>query len=187
MARARKRVFALHLRETHCDIHQQLHALSHSWLKNEINDLDLSKVLLWRTDAAKIKARLDFERQIKPGGEFDKRIEQARTVAHRITDGSSPQKLVDDGPLATLSSETRGAIKTAIHREYLEQTEIEQTVEPMVLAINDLENALRAFSHLWFQQDSEDSELIKAFEQLKLNAKSLQEKIANLPEGIVLP
>jgi hypothetical protein len=180
-------VFALHLRETHCDIVQQLGGLSHSWLNNQIIRVKPSCVALWRTDAAKIKVRLDFEKHIKPGGEFDTRIEETRALAHRIIDEFSPRRLVDDGPLAALSSEVRDAIKTVIHREYLEQTDIEQTVKPMAHAIDDLEDALRAFSRTWFQQNPEDSDLIKAFEQLQLKGKSLNEKIANLPEGIVLP
>lgn len=178
---------ALHLREIHCDIRQQLGRLSHSWLKNQIKDVHPSFVVLWRTDAAKIKARLNFEENIKPGGEFDRQIEETRALVRRIIDGFSPQQLVDDGPLAALSSEVRDAIKTVIHREYLEQTEIEQTIDPMVHAIDDLENALRVFSRTWFQQNPEDSNLINAFEQLQLNAKAIQEKIANLPEGIVVP
>jgi hypothetical protein len=180
-------VFALHLPETHSDIHQQRSRLSHSWLNNQIIIVKASVVACVRTDAAKLEARLDFEEQIKPGGEFDRRIKETRAFAHRIIDGFSPQQLIDDGPLAALSSETRDAIKTVIHREYLEQTEIEQTIEPMVQAIDELESALHAFSLIWFQQNAEDSELIKTFEQLQLKAIALKEKIANLPEGIVLP
>ena len=180
-------MFALHLRETHCDIYQQLGRLSHSWLENQIIRVEPSVVACVRTDAAMLKARLDFEERIKPGGEFDRRIVETRALAHRISDGFSPQQLIDDGPLATLSSEAREAIKTVIHREYLEQTEIEQTIEPLVHAIDDLENALRVLSRIWFQQDSEDSDLINAFEHLQLKAKALHGKIGNLPEGIVLP
>ena len=187
MAQAREREFALHLRETHCDIGQQLSRLSHSWLKNQIIKVKPSVVARVRTDAARLEARLDFEDHIKPGGEFDRRIEETRALAHRIIEGFSPQQLIDDGPLAALSSEARDAIKTVIHREYLEQTEIEQTIEPLVHAIDDLENALRVLSRIWFHQNSEDSDLIDAFEQLQLKAKALHGKIGNLPEGIVLP
>lgn len=162
--------------------------LRHSWLKNQILTMDAGYVIQMRGRPSLHEEREAFERKIRPGGEFESRLGEARKLVREMVDGFSPAQLVDTGPLAGLSPEARAAIKSVLHREYLSRTMIEKCAEPATAACDALEIALREFSDNWFREPYPGAVVIrKKFEELQLRARSLNDSLGDLPEGIVLP
>jgi hypothetical protein len=161
--------------------------LRHSWLKNQILGMDAGFVVQMHGRPSLHEARESFERKIRPGGEFDLRLSDARQLVRDMVEGFSPAQLVDSGPLAALPAETLAAIKSVIHREYLSETRIEQCAEPIAAACDLLADALRDFSDVWFGRAAGLGMVRKSFEQLQLRARALHEQLEKLPEGIVLP
>jgi hypothetical protein len=162
--------------------------LRHSWLKNQILTMDAGYVIQMRGRPSLHEEREAFERKIRPGGEFESRLGEARKLVREMVDGFSPAQLVDSGPLAGLSPEARAAVKSVVHREYLSRTMIEKCVGPAAAACDALEDALRKFSDDWFRQPYPGAVVIrKRFEELQQRARALSESLGDLPEGIVLP
>jgi hypothetical protein len=157
-------------------------------LKNEILNLDPGYIGLIYQRANHSEARASFEQKIQVDGLFSTRIEEASQLANEMTDGFSPEQVVDTGALKNLPAETRKAIKEVLRAEYLVQTDIESKVKHIHLAIADLKTALGIFAEAWFGRKSVESEKIQAgFAQVQLRAQALHWLLADLPEGIVLP
>lgn len=169
-----------------CGAARQRGILRHSWLKNQILGMDAGFVVQMRGRPSLREARESFERKILPSGEFDLRLGEARQLVRDMVDGFSPAQLADSGPLADLP-EVIAAVKSAVHREYLSETRIEQRVGPLNAACDLLADALREFSDVWVGRASGPNMLRKSFEQLQLRARDLHEQLEQLPEGIVLP
>lgn len=181
-------VSVLILRGMPCDAALQRGLLWHSWLKNQILKMDASYVAHMHSRPSLLKERESFERKIQPGGEFESKLDKARSFAHDMVDGFSPAQLVDSRPLAKLSSEARAGLKSVIHGEYLEQTSIEERTGPITGAVDELGKVLSEFRDVWYRRPHCEAELIRAgFEQLQARARALHEMLGNLPEGIVLP
>ncbi|MET0621810.1 MAG: hypothetical protein ABW250_02410 [Pyrinomonadaceae bacterium] len=170
-----------------CSAARQRGILRHSWLKNQILGIDAGFVVQMRGRPSLREARESFERKILPGGEFDLRLGEARQLARDMVDGFSPTQLANSGPLADLPAEVLAAVKSAVHREYLSETGIEQREGPLNAACDLLADALREFSDVWVGRTSGPNMLRKSFEQLQLRARALHEQLEQLPEGIVLP
>jgi hypothetical protein len=162
--------------------------LWHSWLKNQILKMDAGYVAYMYSRTSLLEERESFERKIRPGGEFESRLDEARRFAHDMVDGFSPAQLVDSGPLANLSAEARAGLKSIIHGEYLEQTSIEERSGPVAEAVDELGKALSDFRDVWYRGPHSGADQIRAgFEQFQTRARALHEMLGNLPEGIVLP
>lgn len=162
--------------------------LWHSWLKNQILNMDAGFVVRMYSHPALREARESFERKIQPGGEFEAKLHDARQFVQDIIGGYSPAQLVDIGVLSSLSAEVRASIKATIHQEYLAQTGIEQHTELIANAIDNLEQALKEFADAWYRQPVLEESLLKSrFEQSQARARTLHNELEKLPEGIVLP
>ncbi len=170
-----------------CSAARQRGILRHVWLKNQILGIDAGFVVQMRGRPSLREARESFERKIRPGGEFDLKLEDARRLGRDMVEGFSPAQLADSGPLAGLPPEALAAVKSAVHREYLSETRIEQRVGPLSAACDLLADALREFSDAWFERAAGAMVLRKSFEQLQLRARALHEELEQLPEGIMLP
>jgi len=171
-----------------CDAALQRGLLRHSWLKNQILQISPDFVAQVNSRPSLWEERESFEKKIQSGGEFETKLNDARQLIRDMVKGFSPEQLVDRGPLANLSQKARESVKAVIHDIYLRQTKIEQYTEPVTRAIDDLENALREFTTVWYLQQSAEQNLIRnRFEQVQECARILHEKLGDLPEGIVLP
>jgi len=171
-----------------CEVRQRCARLSHSWLKNQILNLDPGYVGLIYQRAADSEARTSFEQKIQVNGLFSGRIEETCQLANEVIDGFSPEQVVDTSALKNLPAETRKAIKEVLRAEYLIQTDIESKVKQIHLAIAELKSALFNFTEAWFGQESAESEKIQAgFALVQVRAQTLHGLLTNLPEGIVLP
>ena len=171
-----------------CDAAMRRGLLWHSWLKNQILKMDAGYVVHIHSRPDLQEERESFERKIRPSGEFDSKIKEARQFVRDMVEGFSPAQLIDTGPLASLSAEARASIKSTIHVEYLIETMMEHQTEPISVAIDELEQALKKFARAWSRQPPADRALVsQRFEQLQEAARTLHERLGNLPEGIVLP
>ena len=171
-----------------CEVRQRCSRLSHSWLKNEILNLDPGYIGLLYQRTAHSVARTSFEQKIQVDGLFSARIEEASQLANEMIDGFSPEQVVDTSALRNLPAETRKAIKEVLRAEYLIQTDIESKVKQIHLAIADLKKALGSFAETWFGRKSVKPEKIQAgFTLVQVRAQALHGLLAKLPEGIVLP
>ena len=171
-----------------CDAALQRGLLWHSWLKNQILKMDAGYVVQMHRRLPLREERASFEQKIQPGGVFEANLQSARLFARRMVEGFSPGQLVDAEPFTVLSAEARNIIKAVSHQEYLEQTHIDQLVEPLERAIDDLEISLREFTEAWYQQPAnEETTIRERFEQLKERARILHDLLGSLPEGVVLP
>ena len=171
-----------------CDAALQRGLLWHSWLKNQILQMDGGYVVRMHRRPTLREEKAAFELKIQPGGVFETNLHSARLFASRIVEGFSPGQLVDTETFTILSAETRDIIKTVIHREYVNQTHIDLLVEPVERAIDDLEISFTEFTEAWYRQPVAEEKMVQeTFEKLKERAKILHELLGRLPEGVVLP
>jgi len=171
-----------------CEVRQRCARLSHSWLKNEILNLDPGYVSFIYQSGGRSEGRTSFEQKIQFDGVFSARIDEASQLANEMIDGFSPEQVVDTGALKNLPAETQKAIKEVLRAEYLVQTDIESKVKQIQLAIADLKKALGIFTEAWFGKKPVEPEEIQAgFTRVQVRAQALHGLLADLPKGIVLP
>lgn len=171
-----------------CDAARRRGLLWHSWLKNQILKIDAGYIAYIHDRPDLQDEKESFEGKIREGGDFESRLSEARQLARDTVDGFSPSQLVDSGPLAILSPEARESIKSTIHCEYLKLTRIEEQTSRIDAAIDDLESALKEFSAAWYGHPPNDHNTVHSrFEHLQACARTLHERLGELPQGIVLP
>ena len=170
------------------ELSQERGRLRHLWLKNQVLALNEDYTALMHTKPSLREARESFESKIRPDGEFDDRLNDVRRIVRQMGEGFSPAQIVDLGPLEQLSPNVRQLVKNISHDLYLRQTMIAELGASLAEVIAVLAQALKDFSTAWFKQPPVDETLIRSkFAHFQLCAKALQEKLSNLPQGIVLP
>jgi hypothetical protein len=167
----------------HSEHSNRVSKLKHSWIKHLILERDAANVAYLRN--APERERIAFENRIKPSGDFDIYVAEARTLLRTMEEGFSAVHLAET-ELQQLPKEIKELIFTIVQNLYLAQTGIDKLTVPMREAINDLEIAIGGLREEWFR-DGDQNALRESFKEVQLKAKKLDEILNLLPKGIVLP
>lgn len=161
-----------------CDANTLRGQLKHSWLENEILNISIETVVtFWRRGETDLAAR------------YVTRMQDLSRLEDRLAEGFSPAQLVDTlKPFGGLSTETKVAIKGAVHAAYLESSGILALQAPLKAAAVDMEAALQELSRTWaLPQPQGESAVRGAWEGVCKNASTLVMELERLPKGVVLP
>lgn len=163
-----------------CETNTLRGQLKHSWLENQVLNKTSDNVInFWKSTGWKA-----LEQQ------FAVHIRKAIQLSDEQESGFSPAQLVDTlTPFEKVNDETKELIKQAVHKAYLESSNITQLKVPLKEAAEELEKALGHLLEAWNQQVSEKSELElkKAWDEFLTRARKLHSVLEQLPKGIVLP
>lgn len=178
-----------YLEESACRIDNQATSvckdLRHNWLGHEVLPFDAEYISRLYVGASPMRDR--FEERIKPGGSFTTNMSKVNALSMTIVDGFSPAQQIDDGPLCVLRPEARALIKTALHKNYLEQTEIAVLAKSIQVAQRDLSSSYERFLADWYNDPKlEQARIKEGFEQVQYWARILFEFLGKLPKGVVL-
>ena len=163
-----------------CDTNTLRGQLKHSWLENQVlNKTSDNIISFWKANGWNA-----LEQQ------FAVHIRKAIQLSDELESGFSPAQLVDTlRPFEKVDDETKELIKQAVHKAYLESSNITQLKAPLKEAAEEMEKALEHLLEAWNQQVSEknEQELKKAWDKFLTRARKLHSVLEQLPKGIVLP
>lgn len=163
-----------------CDANTRRGQLKHSWFENQVLNKTSDNVInFWKTTGWKA-----LEQQ------FAVHIRKAIQLSDELESGFSPAQLVDTlTPFEKVDDKTKELIKQAVHKAYLESSNITELKAPLKEAAEELEKALKHLFEVWNQQvfEKSESELKKAWDEFLIKATKLHSVLEQLPKGIVLP
>ena len=163
-----------------CDTNTLRGQIKHSWLENQVLNKTSDNIIdFWKANGWKA-----LEQQ------FAVHIRKAVQLSDELESGFSPAQLVDTlRPFEKVDDETKELIKEAVHKAYLESSNITELKASLKEAAEELEKALKHLLEAWDQQVSEKSEreLKETWNEFLTRARKLHSVLEQLPKGIVLP
>lgn len=161
--------------------------LLHEWEKGFGFGISIASVEAWYSGSSKSASRR-FAARLEQDGDFAQCLMQTRELVKAMVDGFSPKQLIDQGVLASLPSEIRDKLKTAVHERYLAETTITDLKHSLSEAIRDLETAILKFAAAWKAEPPHNAEEVKrGYTTVQDAARHVRDVLDQLPKGILLP
>lgn len=155
-----------------CELAQRKTNLEHNRLKHMLINSLRSKHTDWLSSEA-FPAELSV---------LEICIAEARAISSALIDGYSPAQMVELGPLRYLPEQTRVAVRDAIHCAYLKCGIVQNKKDALENATQQFEKVARLIQSAWNSTAREE-----LLHRLGAASRELQEKLNELPEGIVWP
>lgn len=160
-------------------------AIRHDWLVNDI--LFFSPDSVAKIYSGVSPARDRFDKRVKQWGTDEGSLRKTIALSSQIMDGLNPAQRVDEGPLRALQDEARALIRKAISGNYAGQSQIREISSAIQGAVSDLAERYSRFLADWDSQPPVEQARIKnGFEEIRLAARVLYDRLGQLPKGVLL-